>query len=276
MRITRTLSGLAMLLVALCAGCADTISMTGPQSGGGEGGGDGLSARQFYLDQVHPELVQSCAICHKSSADCTPKLMAVDGETSYDTLKSLPGMVTHPDNSNLIHHGAHTGPTLTLTQETLTREWLSREFPTKPIKRTQVQALALLGSCMEFDDFMDTGVYKFAYQQTQFGPCGACHKTGEAGAWIGYNPEEMFAKNTRLPWIKRLVHPVYDKDKEFIEFRPSNRFIDKPELSNQCGSAHPSALIPAKLEQSLVDFLAVSMVHYDAEKCATPADETAP
>jgi hypothetical protein len=266
------MTGMILLLAGL--GCGDKVTHQASNAGGG--GGDSLSAKEYYLDQVHPELVQSCAICHKSSADCTPKLMADDGALSYDVLRSVAGMVAHADNSNLIHHGAHTGPALTLAQETIVREWLSREYPDKPSKRSQVEALAYLGLCMRLADFEETGVYKLAYQQTQFGPCGACHKTGEAGTWIGYNAEEMFSKNTQRPWIKRLVHPHFDSNGEFTEFKPSNRFIDKPELANQCGSAHPSALIPAKLEQSLNDYVKLTQARYDEGKCEEPDEPAEP
>src|SRR5690606_26914626 len=134
------------------------------------------------------------------------------------------------------YHGAHTGPALTEFQESLVRQWLDKEFQddTDPPKPTLGEALVEIGNCMTEADFNTYQVYLLAYQQSDQGPCGSCHRTGEAGTWIGYNEEEMYDKNTRLPWIKRLVAPAYDGDNRFVDLVPSNRFVDKVENANAC------------------------------------------
>jgi hypothetical protein len=243
---SKLITALALsLFAAACSGGTDPGTAAGAGGGGGEG--PALSPREFFAKEVFPELGKNCAICHTPGDECAPPFMTTTAEGSYEDLKAFGGLVVHPDNSNLIHHGAHTGPALTATLEDLVTEWLLLEHPDAPAGRTQIQALDEFGPCMTFDSFMTTGFYKMAYQQTDAGPCGGCHKTGEAGTWLGYNQEEMFAKNQKRPWIKRLVKATFDGEGNFQDLIPSTRLIDKVEIN--CGSPHPSALIldPNKL-----------------------------
>jgi cytochrome c553 len=268
---------LALALGLALGGCATEDPAPGPSETAPEGP-EQLDARAYYEKKVHPELVVTCASCHKTTADCTPPFMAEDAASSYELLREHHGLVTWADDSNLVHHGAHTGPALTGVQEKLVREWLALERPGAPEHLTQIDALVDLGDSMQLEDFENTEIWKLAYQQTEFGPCGSCHKTGEAGTWIGYNVQEMFDKSTKLPYIKRLVHPVYDEaTSHFVRFEPSERYVFKTELANKCGSAHPLAAIPALMENAIHTFVTCSLERFtDGTSKTCPTAPPAP
>ena len=251
------------LSAAACSGDPDP----GCAAGAGATGepGEPLSAREFFIEEVFPELGKNCAICHAPGDECAPPFMRTTAEASYDELKAYSGLVVHPGNSNLIHYGAHTGPALTVTLEELVTEWLTLERPDPPSGKTQLQALDEFGPCMDFDNFMTTGFYKMAYQQTDAGPCGSCHKTGEAGTWLGYNQDEMFAKNQKRPWIKRLVKADFDPDGNFKDLLPSPRLVEKVE--NNCGSPHPRALVEDPNKLAITEYFQTTHQAWMAGDC---------
>lgn len=262
---SKLITALALsLAAAACSGDTDQSSAAGAGGGGGEGAA--LSPREFFIKEVFPELGKNCATCHTPGDECAPPFMRTTAEASYDDLKAFGGLVVHPENSNLIHHGAHTGPALTATLEELVTEWLKLEHPGEPVGKTQVQALEEFGPCMTLESFTTTGFYKMAYQQTDAGPCGGCHKTGEAGTWLGYNQEEMFAKNREQPWIKRLVKATFDGEGNFQDLVPSTRLVDKVEVN--CGSPHPSALVLDPNKLAISEYFTATHTAWMAGDCA--------
>lgn len=279
----RALGAVAALLAAIglvaASGCdkSTTAEDTAGTGTGGEGGESVTNdPEEYFLNFVFTELDNSCGVCHQSDDGCVPRFMGESAESTYAAMKAYEGIVTHGDNSNLIYHGAHTGPALTEFQEELVREWLDREFADDddPPKPTLGEALVEVGNCMLQGEFEDPdgsgtmpGVYLLAYQQSDQGPCGSCHRTGEAGTWIGYNEEEMFAKNTRLPWIKRLVKPAYDENNRFVDLVPSNRFVDKVESANACGSPHAAASVPVEMEASIEEFVQSALDRWHNGTC---------
>ena len=278
LRTTKTSSSSSIFLLAAVAGCIGLLgtaaceSESAPVGGGGQGGAGGLNTddltpQEFYVQVVHPELDASCGGCHAFTAPCVPTFMADTAEASYQALKQHTGLVTASPNSNLIYHGAHNGPALTLPQEELVQEWLDREFPDGATGKTLKASLIEFGDCMTREDFDLYEVSLLAYQQTADGPCGSCHRTGEAGTWIGYNDDETFTKNTRIPWIKRLVEPVYEGN-EFVDLAASKRFVKKVEEAGLCESSHPAALVPAQIEQNLDDYFAATHNRWANNACS--------
>lgn len=269
--VVLTLAATGLVAAGGCKNTETTPIGTGGGGNGGAGGGDvgdKLSARDYYIQFVHPEIDSTCGVCHQSSDGCVPKFMDSSAESSYLELKGFEGLVTHADNSNLVYHGAHTGPALTEFQESLVRTWLDKELAGDDApKPTLSEALVEIGRCMREQDFIDEGVYLLAYQQSEHGPCGSCHRTGEAGTWIGYNEQEMYDKNTRIPWIKRLVKPVYDGDNRFVDLAPSNRFVDKVESANACGSPHPAAAVTAEMQAALENYVEASLTRWRNDAC---------
>jgi hypothetical protein len=255
----------ALVVTSMGAAACDGGTDTGA---GGQGGGaePEYTAQEFYEKFVDPEIAQTCGNCHQFDTNCTPQFMGDNPGANYNLLREHPGLVTNADNSNLIHHGAHTGPALSSSQEALVTEWLDLEFPEPPEGKTLSQALDEFGDCMTLEDFETYLVYELAYEQTQDGPCGSCHRTGEAGTWIGYNVDEMYAKNKLVPWIKRLVEPSYNGN-AFEDLVPSDRFVRKVEDANQCGSTHPGALIRAELESNIAGYVEATHSRWVAGAC---------
>lgn len=262
-------------LLLACGGGSDsetgTDTGTDTGGGGGEGGGsstDNLTADEYYREVVHPELGVSCVSCHSSGDPCTPQFMEESSKASLEALRSVPGLVTHPENSDLILHGAHTGPALTSVQEEIVTIWLNKERPEPPEGQSVFEAFADFGDCMDVDDYVSSELYKWAYQQTNAGPCGGCHRTGEAGTWLSYNQEETFFKNAQLPWIKRMVRAEYDGNGNFIDLVASDRFVTKVETANQCGN-HPAANLDSEPErkQAVTTFVELTKARWEAGNC---------
>jgi hypothetical protein len=265
---TRLSAAVAVAVGLVTAACSETPEESQGTGGGGGGDVSDLSPQEFYEKFIHPELVLTCATCHKSTANCTPVFMADDPGVAYDALKAYEGLVTHPDNSNLIFHGTHSGPALSSAQEDLVIEWLTLEVPGEPTGQTMRTALVTFGDCMEYDDFLAEGVDLIAFDPvTEFGQCGGCHGTGEAGTWIGYNKPEMWEKNAQLPWIKRLVKPVYD-GKNFVDLAFSDRWAQKVEEANFCESSHPGAQVPAAIEASIQNYVDITHARWTADACS--------
>jgi hypothetical protein len=241
--------------------CSDGETSDGAQGTGGQGGGssiDDLSAKEFYLKFVHAELTESCGTCHANEVPCVPRFMRETGDAAYESLHQAGGLVVYRDDSNLIQHGAHTGPALTASQEELVIQWLDKERPEEPAGDTQLSALVDFGECMNFEeDYMDpvVGFYLVPFQQTNNGPCYSCHSTGEAGTWLGNNESECFEKNSQLPFIKRLVTAQFDEAGHFADLLPSNRLVDKVLTANQCGSIHPAGDFDTEKANALTEYV---------------------
>jgi hypothetical protein len=269
----------AAVALTAAASCKEKASGPVPGTGGQGGGQQELSAREFYIQNVHPELVLACGKCHTGTANCTPKFMEDNAAASYDTMRNhvredgTPGgLVTYPDNSNLIFHSAHTGPALSEPQEALVREWLDLEVGGEPAPSPNLkESLAEIGECMRTtqlkDSFTAEKVYLLAYQGSEFGPCGSCHNTGQAGAWIGFYEDEMQEQNSRLPWIKRLVQPYYSGNNEFAGLAASNRFVRKVEDAAACGSIHPAALVRADIADGIENYVEAALDRWAAGPC---------
>jgi hypothetical protein len=228
-----------------------------------------LSAREFFIKKVAPEMAESCEACHAEVDDgCTPIFLSKSPEASYNALREYPngGLVLHPQDSNLLLHGAHTGPAFSQSQHALVVEWLEKEVPVLP-EKSQEQALKEFGDCMDFDVFDDSGVHFLAYQQSAAGgPCGGCHLAGIGGTWISFNKSEMFDFNTTLPWVKRWVKADFDGG-NFVGLSPSNRLIEKPELATACGDRHVTADVTAANEDAIQVFVNVTLDAWRAGTC---------
>jgi hypothetical protein len=193
--------------------------------------------------------------------------MEADAAPTYELMKQVSGLVVPPDSSNLRLYGAHTGPALTGTQDELVVNWLKKEFPEDTGQNSQAAALDALGACMSQEDFETSGAAAFPYQQTSdAGPCGACHKTGEAGTWLGFNADEMFDRNTKLPYIKRLVRAQFDGT-TFVDLVPSTRLFDKPEFAAQCGDRHPQGIIDPPKRVAMEEYISLSIEAWHSGNC---------
>ena len=246
-----------------------TTSTSAATTGAGGGTVDGaeLSAPDYFAAKVFPEFSLTCGACHTSEENCVPKFMENEPSPTYELMRQHPGLIVPPDSSNLRLYGAHSGPNLTATQDETVRIWLSKEFPDDTGENSQRLALRALGDCMSETDYEDSAFNALAHQQTaDAGPCGACHKTGEAGTWIGFNAADMYDKTKKLPYIQRLFRAKFDGS-TFVGFGPSTRLFDKPEFAAQCGERHPQGLIDPQKRVATETYIQDALDAYASGNC---------
>lgn len=244
---------------------------------------DSLDAKQYYIQEVDPSFARDCKICHATGQNGAPTFMDTNAEASYAALRdSERPLVTAPENSELILHGAHTGPALSDAELMVVTKWLEKEQGDASTSGpTLKDALKEFGECMVFDDFMNTGMYKLGepVSQSTAGPCAGCHSTGQAGAWISATSAEMFARNRKIPWIKRLVTGTVDANKQFKDLVPANRFIDKGDPTKEpCKDedagvlCHPQSALDQTVKDSISQFVDMTLARWRSRSCAPDLD----
>ena len=243
-------------------GAGASAGSSGSAGMGGEGGSavQGPTPRDIYMQEVHPSIVDTCGSCHQTnSAVSAPEWMDIDPATSYELSKAYNGIVVDPSSDSLIiNKPAHEGPALTDTQKGLVIKWIDAEIkagtvdpgstntgtvtqtPTD-IGKTTEQMLAEFGKCMNYDLWLSKGMDKFPDQQTTLGPCKSCHNQGLGGTYLSADPQMTFDANTKMPFILRMVLPVYEGAKP-VDLAPSLRFEQKG--TEQCNNANPDLCHP--------------------------------
>ena len=268
-----------------CVGSLDTQAPGGDDdsvAGGPDGGGVPASlARQTFETQVEPILLASCSTCHAdNNAIDGPDYLGTGPDTYYDSLTSDMRLIgSSPSNSMLLLKGEHTGPAFTSAQATVVAGWIQQEIQERGITppsetpppadappTTLTAALRRFGDCMSIDDWDATNMQNVANQNTEDGPCYACHSSGTAGSFLSQNSQDMFDMNRQTPYILKLALGTVNSDGSFKDLVPARRFMDK----GQEEGLHPSYLLSAERTQSVTDFYNLTYQHYLAGNC-TPA-----
>ncbi len=293
---------------ALCAACTTTNQFLLPGDGGGdaEGGGgssdgagsstggssDGGStgtsnpqggAKDFFVKTVFPSLSTTCNSCHDDPDNTTgaPQFLGDNGNAAYTAIEGYtPALIAIPENSLLIQHGAHTGPALETDQIDIVSEWLQMEADERgltgggedpPSGPTLQEALQGFADCMSYDDWMATGMNTIATTQTQYGNCNSCHASGEAGAWLSLNDQQMFEMNRQFPYIKRLVSGTVDEQGAFAGLVAARRFQNKGLEAESCNeqidNCHPVFSLPPAKSQAIDDFVSLTIQKYEDGGC---------
>jgi hypothetical protein len=264
--------------------------------------GSGVSAHDMFVDEVFPLLDapsdngMACTACHATGAAGSPVFLTTNAEGSYNAIIAYtPSMIAIPDNSNLVLHGPHAGPALDADQLAAVEAWLEKEVEERdldgggdgggsgegggdtgaggsgPVDPPLTLALALeqFGDCMDYTQWMETGMINLPEAQTEIGPCQGCHNAGDGGAWLSANDEETYARNRTYPYVKRLVTGTVDENGAFDTLIPARRFIEKgnegcdPQIQN----CHPEFVLPPDIEQAVVDFVDLTLERWELGEC---------
>ena len=261
---------------------------TGTAGMGGEGGmSSSGGAKAMFVEQVFPAINTACGSCHSGAelAGAAPLFWAASADASYTAIVGYaPSLIAVPDNSNLVLHGAHTGPALTAGQMTTVRAWLELEAeerglvgggddPTPPPTETLAGALEEFGNCMNLEDWISTGMPSVANAQSAAGSCLGCHSSGEAGAWLSAQEEETFQMNRDFPYVKKLVSGTVDENGAFAGLVEARRFINKGLEAGNCNpqidNCHPVYSMPPPQIAAIEDFVDLTLARMAAGNCPT-------
>jgi mono/diheme cytochrome c family protein len=261
---------------------------TGP--GPSSATGPSTTAKDMYVNEVHPSLVGTCGSCHIDGIG-TPYFLADDANVAYDIIKGLGGFVTEPSQSRLILKPEHAGgaaPALTDPQKTLVSDWLEAEMaenpnPVDPTELTPLQQLEKFGACMSYADWEDPGngtpVYEVAnsnviYQNNPV-PCMNCHsgqdgEDGENGALLSGDPVGFFLGMQKMPYILKLAASTLNGDGTFSDIAKSNRWVEKCVEDSMLGNPHPPCVngqLPQVYAESIDLFFQKTYERWAADQC---------
>jgi cytochrome c5 len=253
-----------------------------------------MTAEDYYISTVDPSIRPTCASCHATGTDGAPVYLASTAQPSYTTITSgsVPGLLAAPANSQLLLHGAHTGPALLPGQVTIVTQWLNMEVAARGINPAPVetvqQALAEFGQCMSYSDFTDnsaTGVSAadISKQQTvRDGPCQGCHNAGDGGFWASSGTingtdevQVMFQNSQQLPYIKKWVTGLVDANGNFTTLAPSNEIEDNSAIAAECTgpACHPKFQLSSQAQQAIDTFVMTTITKWQNKQCTTTATD---
>jgi len=257
--------------------------------------GSGLpsgAARMFYINTVHPLLVSandpaaSCTACHVAGQSGAPMFMADDANTSYDMMDKYSGLITKPADSQLLLHGKHTGPALSVVQKDNVTQWLTMEaqergldMPTgttgmMPPPISVADAFAQVGKCMVQTDWDANNLDLLAKAQTfSTGPCGACHSAGEGGMYLDVlDPTTTFTMQKGLPYVKRWFKAEYVNGAFTGKLLPNPRVYLKGDTLPPCDPkteiCHPKYILAPTLKTDVDNFINLTLTRMNTNACA--------
>ena len=122
----------ALVAAAMAAGCTGQIEEDIPEGITPEQ----EAARKAWITKAHPVLEMNCASCHGGSR---PEVAFIEGapdpyaqKTDLLSYEKMIVVLTSPQTSELIKHGAHEGPALTAGQASGLIEWMQAEREASP------------------------------------------------------------------------------------------------------------------------------------------------
>jgi hypothetical protein len=246
-----------------------------------------LTAREYYLEEVHPSIVKTCGSCHTATAELAPGWMDVDPVASYELSKNYPGCITEdPANSAIIIKPAHEGPAFTDVQKGLFGKWINMELDEKGSTgssmgsgmttssgKTVKQLFDEFANCMDLDLWKGAGMPLIPNQDTNdSGQCMSCHNQGAGGFFASNDVAETFAMNKTFPYIMRLVVPVY-VGTEPTDLAPSLRIQQKG--VEQCQAAnqdicHPKYSLTPENVAAIEKFQSQTLQKWKSGACPMP------
>lgn len=291
-------SSLRWFLMAALSVCATVACNEGDDTGSsgdwttsstGSGGSNASTAKQFYIDKVHPTFDLICTYCHATGDNAAPVWAHNDAETSYVAIDEYGNLITAPSNSLLLLQGEHAGPALVPQQKDIVREWLELETKERGLSGSgngsgsgsgggtstvsAETALSQIGDCMNLEVWNGTMAYIVADGQTVgWGPCRGCHNTGWGGAFLDDDTDLMFSQTKKLPFLLKWVTAKIE-DGVFKDIVPANRFANKG--TEKCTYedetlCHPNYVLPPSVQEPLDEFVNETIERWKSGTCDDP------
>jgi hypothetical protein len=297
-RVAGLVLGMAVAVVAACAGEAPSglnIPPGNPTGGGGSdtgGSGGGApvgSAMELYLDTVHDDFVSVCGACHSEGVVGAPVFTNDAGQVSYNLLTGFPGILGPPTSSKIVIYGAHTGPALDdvgnppLLYDHVVA-WLAKEAeergliddPQQPAGPTFEEAMLAFADCMRLDVWEGVGMYMVPVQQTNGkGPCLGCHQApnGVGGLVLDDDTLATFNATKKKHNLLKYVTGAYDDEGKFLQLIPAGRLLEKP--GEPCvfpnpDACHPSYQLDTVAIDAIVGFVQHTLDALENDTCDVP------
>ncbi|MFO0722616.1 MAG: hypothetical protein U1E65_02455 [Myxococcota bacterium] len=257
-------------------------------------GAMGLTARELFDRNVAPILAANCASCHAGAnpgdgpdylgPTATPATGFYAPLTTGHTVIGNAPFIAYPSvNSPLVYKGAHTGPAFTTADAATVSSWLVKEAeerglvtaqnPNNPPPTGNYQPKNLREAIIRFTACMQRTTWDATYgqgnntqvarQNTNDGPCYACHSTGTAGAFLSQNSGDTFDahKNPNMIYVMKMVLGTVNTDGSFKDLVPAYRFRDKGQ-GPQGTPPHPSYLLTDERNQAMNSFIDQTMTRF--------------
>ncbi len=261
----------------------------------------GLTGRELFDRNIAPILATNCASCHSGAnvgdgpdflgAAAAPSTGFYTPLTTMRTvIGNAPFVAYPPVNSPLVYKGAHTGPALSTSDSQTISAWLVKEAEERGLAMQQNpnpnpnqnyqpknlrEAILRFTGCMSRTDWDETygenNATQAARQNTNDGPCYACHSTGTAGAFLSQNSGDTFDahKNPNMIYVMKMVLGTVNNDGSFKDLVPAYRFRDKGQ-GPQGTPPHPSYQLTAERNDALNAFIDRTMLKFHDYTRACP------
>jgi len=257
-------SGNSGSTVASTSSASSTASSSTPSN---------LSApEQYFINSVYPQITMdqgpsdpSCSSCHATGTLGAPTFLAgANAEAVYMTITTwtMPVLITIPNNSMLVLHGAHEGPALNAAQTTVVTQWLTMEAAARNINPTPTKTveseLTAVAQCMTLANFTAQGPAVDGntaaasdlgsdndtadYQGNQ-SPCNTCHAAGDGGFAANSDPQMMLTMiQSDITYVKKWITGTVDMNGNFSGLVASNAIqtlVDESQTCANQGECHP-------------------------------------
>jgi hypothetical protein len=222
---------------------------------------------QEFVQQVYPVLATDCFGCHVGGS-VNLFGSAADPNDVYTAVVDNPQLTGcwAPGNSTLLTKGAHEGPPLSQTEQSVIIEWLNDESvatggiapgcasPTNPALLAEEQFAAC--ETVSGNDITSSGVVaEFNNMQSSEGTCGSCHTPGAPGGLNLGSAAGMLSAWETQPGLEAVFGAQENAAGTFVIVFDSAAFVTKG-LEQQNGTGtHPSFTVPAQLLADMATYI---------------------
>lgn len=164
-----------------------------------------------------------------------------------------------------------------------------------PPPLTCTQALAQVGSCMDFSQFTSTATYNVSAADIAKatvitgggGNCAGCHNVGDNGFWASYGTvngqdltQQMFTETQQMPFILKWFGCTVDQNGQFKDVVASDAIVNQEAASQQCTNqngtgCHPRFQLDPNLVSAINDFVNNTLTKWHSGQCSGTAPKDA-
>lgn len=252
---------------------------------------------KFFIDTLHPVLLNRCGLCHARGAQSAPIWLDAAADKAYVIIKEFKGGEMHepPPGNAMLNKGEHVGPDLEPDEEGLVKRWVSLEHP-ESVGGGQGVDLEDLMEKYETCGLEDDAFNDWIGQQLDTLPqtltngncsCTTCHADQDKifGVFLSDDARQTFDAHSVQPSVNTYVLTDIDQNGTLIGLRPSDRLVTKgqEEVACDCNIAlglnndfldpdfcHPDYDLDDDLEDNLDDFIRLMLSRTKTADCSIP------